>query len=247
MKASLYEALGSTAFHVTLMHAYGKRFVIYTVIPDRMSSEKFAALIKMTDCLGKASYREAVKYGYLRYFEIAIDVLWKHTSAYFFHLAGAHTSKHIHSGNQDGGSHYSGSVKSSTQLCAYDKSEQLISAGLPAPFDGILRIEVRLRRQRLMCADLGTLENPLPRCWVCPRDALAAIELPHTKQSDWLLFQKRCAANGVANALRAAPDYLVPEFRNLLKKNQTPWWPPETVWQAFGATALKQLQGSSNN
>lgn len=242
---SLHEKWGDTVFHISLMWAYGNRFVIYMVIPDRMSAAEFAGLIELTESLGKASYREVLKYGYLRDIEVAIDFIGLHTSDYLFHRAGTHTSKHVCSVGQTAGTFYSGGAVSSAQLCAYNKSEQLIADGLHAPVSKLLRIEMRLSGQKISLADLMQLKNPFVRCWVCPRDALSEIVHWHTTQGHWLLFLKRCAANGVAEALNVTPSHLAHQFRKLLKDNQASWWHPETSWPAFGATALKQLQAGS--
>lgn len=242
---SLHEKCGGTVFHVSLLWAYGNRFVIYMVIPDRMSAEKFATLIELTESLGKASYREVLKHGYLRSIEVAMDFIGLHTSDYFFHLVGAHTSKHVRSVSQTAGTFYSGDAESPVQLCAYNKSEQLIADGLHAPISKLLRIEMRLNGQTILLPDLMTLKNPFARCWVCRRDALSAIVQWHTTQGHWLMFLKRCAADGAAEALNAAPSHLAPQFRKLLKDNQALWWNPEASWAAFGETALKQLQAGS--
>ncbi len=229
------------AILVEIRLAYGKHgFVRYTVLPARLNAAEFETFIHNSAALGPIAYKKVLAQGFLREFEVAVDYVGKNTKDYLFYRPGVHSSKHVKGNHQAAGTYYQGSVKSELQTCAYNKAEQLKDIGQGCPFNEVMRVEARLRHQKVKVEDLATVSNPFSKMLICSVHDLYKVSHPEPviRQS----FLARSSAFGVSNALAAAPQKYKQQLRAMLKQHRVQWWAPETLMKGLAERAAQQLR-----
>lgn len=229
---------GRPAVVIEIISTPTMKMIRYKLFMSRLAHSQFEKFVVQTDVLGSGSYPAVLCGGYLREFEIALDVIGLHTSRFVFHRRNVKVGKHVKSPGQTAGTYYLGSLTSPMQICAYNKSEQLAAAGLPTQFPTLMRIEARFRKQKISAHELTAIDNPFSEVWICPINVLLDTSFP--EHYVWKTFLARCAALGVPEALRQAPKKYRAKFRTLLREKREEAW-TQVAWPGFAGRAIQQL------
>lgn len=220
---------------ISIEKIYGSRFLKYEFKPRTMTNQAFLELDIATAELGNASYRSCLVKGVVSYVEVAADFVGRHTSEILifqpYIRATTDGSKKILS------TYYLGSRSSARTTVAYNRAEHPGASGHEKAWSQLMRVEVRLRRPKIVPICLGTLKNPFTSIHVCEFETLKAKLGDDPKAIDFLYA---CRMAGSPQAFSIFPEFRKPMMK-LAAASHAAWWRPSGLMDTWEATVSQQI------